>query len=50
MLDFFLLSFLSSLVELGIELRALHLQSRRSTASAIPQVHFALVIFEMGLS
>jgi hypothetical protein len=28
----------------------LHLQSRRSTASAIPQVHFALVIFEMGLS
>jgi hypothetical protein len=32
----------------GFELRTPHLQSRCSTASATPPVHFALVIFEIG--
>jgi hypothetical protein len=36
------------LLELGFEFRASHLQSRYSTAWAIPLVHFALVILEMG--
>jgi hypothetical protein len=36
-------------VVLGFELRALHLQSRCSTASATSLVHFALVILEMGV-
>jgi hypothetical protein len=35
------------LVGLGFEPRALHLQSRHSTAWATPPVHFALVILEM---
>jgi hypothetical protein len=33
----------------GFELRTSHLQSRLSTAWATPEVHFAVVIFEMGL-
>jgi hypothetical protein len=36
------------LVGLQFELRALHLQSRHSTAGARPPVHFVLVILEMG--
>jgi hypothetical protein len=46
---FFFLSFSFLLVGLGFELRALHLQSRCSTAWATPPVHFALVILEMGV-
>jgi hypothetical protein len=33
---------------LEFELKASHLQSRRSTASSTPPVHFAVVILEMG--
>jgi hypothetical protein len=36
------------LVGLGFELRASILQSRHSTAQAMPPVHFALVIFGDG--
>jgi hypothetical protein len=43
------LRFFLFLVGLGFELRASHLQSSCSTASATPPVHFALVILEMGL-
>jgi hypothetical protein len=35
-------------LELVFELRALSLQSRRSTTRATPPVHFALVIFGDG--
>jgi hypothetical protein len=35
-------------VGLGFELKAWYLQSRYSTALAIPPVRFALVILEMG--
>jgi hypothetical protein len=38
------------LVGLGFEVRASCLQSRHSTAWAIPPVHFALVILEIGVS
>jgi hypothetical protein len=40
--------FIYLLVELGSELRALSLQSRRSTAWVTPPVYFALIILEMG--
>jgi hypothetical protein len=43
----FLCVFLSFLVRLGFELRALSLQSRRSTTQTTFPVHFALVILEM---
>jgi hypothetical protein len=36
------------LVGLGLKLRASHLQSRCSTYSSTPPVHFAVVILEMG--
>jgi hypothetical protein len=42
-------SFFFFLVGLGFEFRALHLQSRCSIAWAMPPVHFALVILEMGV-
>jgi hypothetical protein len=35
------------LMGLGFEIRALHLQSKHSTALAIPPIHFILVILEM---
>jgi hypothetical protein len=44
-----LFCFVHFLVGLGFELRALHLQSRSSTAWATPLVHFALVILEIGI-
>jgi hypothetical protein len=37
-------------VGLEFELRALNLQSRHSNISAMPLVHFALVILEIGVS
>jgi hypothetical protein len=40
--------FVLVLIGLGFELRALHLQSRHSTASTTPLVHFAVVTLEMG--
>jgi hypothetical protein len=37
-------------LSLRVDLRTLSLQSRLSTTWATPQVHFALVILEMGVS
>jgi hypothetical protein len=41
-----LINFFSFLVEMGFELRALHLQSRQSIGLATSPVHFALIIFQ----
>jgi hypothetical protein len=43
----FFLSFFF-VVGLGLEFRALGLQSRCSATSATPSVHFALIILEIG--
>jgi hypothetical protein len=40
---------LSSLMGLGFELKASHLQSMCPDASATSPVHFALIIVEMGI-
>jgi hypothetical protein len=45
----FQMTFFFFLVGLEFELRALHLQTRHSTAWAIPPVYFAMVILELGV-